>query len=85
LAVKPADSASGAATAGGAGDACAKAGTIEEAGLVVWACKPANDKPAKTINNTVILISRTDLITASTKQAVKLPHREEFHKRFFEK
>jgi hypothetical protein len=71
---KPADSALGAV--------CATVGMPEGAGLAVWACNPANDNPANTTNKTVSLINRTDSNTACTKQAVKLPHRENFHKRF---
>jgi hypothetical protein len=72
--------------------------TLEESGLAVWACNPANDIPANTINKTVILINRMDKTTASREHrsaghstvafdetGEKLPHHEIFHKRFFEK
>jgi hypothetical protein len=61
---RPADSGSGAG--------CANVGTLGAAELAGWACSPANDNPAKTINKTVIFISRTDLTIVSSEHCIRL-------------
>src|SRR5580698_5855392 len=55
-------SGAGAVWVAGVGD---KLGTSAAAPLVVWACKPVRDRPAKAINKTIILISRMESTIAS--------------------